>query len=298
MELSQAVSHTREARDNYPDVLKLPEESITFKMASTKSELEQSYRLLHDTYVLSGFMKPEPSGMRISIYNAVPGTRTFVAIAKGRVVGCMSYIADSPLGLPMDQIYGSELNEIRRAGRRPIEISGFAAKREYVQQGPRILLNLVSLLSGHYIIDGIDDSCIAINPAHKGFYEKTFYYEVFGGFKTYNSVNDAPAYALRLKTEAFLENCRSRTNRIYRFLGDKLESAIERARLLGNQDMSESMLQYFFCQKTHILNQAPPEVHNFIRTAYPSYDFGKTPSRPYSANEFFFQGFQPLPLSF
>jgi hypothetical protein len=247
-------------------------------------------------YVLSGFMKPQPSGMRIGIYNLVPGTRTSVAIANGKVVSCMSYIADSPLGLPMDQIYGGELNALRRAGRRPVEISGYATKPQYAGKGPRIFLNLISNLSAHGIVDKIDDFCIAINPAHRRFYEKTLFYEVFGDLKTYDSVNDAPAYALRLKMETFLDHCRARTNRIYRFLGENLESAIETARLAGNQVMSERMIQYFFCQTTKILNQAPLEVYNFVRAAYPSYDIGKIATGPYSGNEIIIQGFQPLPL--
>ena len=106
-----------------PEESKSIDQSIVYKMAERQSELEQSYRLLHDTYVASGYLQPNPSGMRLSIYNALPNVRTFVAKDNGEVISCTTFVPDSPLGLPMDQIYRSELNGLRLAGRRIAEIS-------------------------------------------------------------------------------------------------------------------------------------------------------------------------------
>lgn len=50
-----------------------------FELARSRQELERAYILTHEEYVRLGYMSPHPSGMRVSIYHALPTTRTFVA---------------------------------------------------------------------------------------------------------------------------------------------------------------------------------------------------------------------------
>ncbi|NCP55852.1 MAG: hypothetical protein GW845_11810, partial [Rhodoferax sp.] len=47
-----------------------PDARLVLKIAETREELEACFKLLHDAYVGSGFMKPDPSGMRVTIYHA------------------------------------------------------------------------------------------------------------------------------------------------------------------------------------------------------------------------------------
>jgi hypothetical protein len=67
--------------------------------------------LLHDAYVGSGFMKPHPSGMRVTIYHALPTTTTLCAKYDGQVVGTLSLIRESVLGFPLQRIF--DLTAIR-----------------------------------------------------------------------------------------------------------------------------------------------------------------------------------------
>ena len=53
-----------------------PDPHLVVKLAETREELEACFRLLHDAYVASGFMRPDPSGMRVTIYHALPTTTT------------------------------------------------------------------------------------------------------------------------------------------------------------------------------------------------------------------------------
>ena len=298
MNTSKAATHAGEGRGRPSAVAIRSRVPVTVKLATTQSELEQSYRLLHDVYVLSGFMKPHRSGMRISIYNALPGTRTFVAKENGIVIGCISSIPDSPFGLPMDQIYKQEVDALRRRGRRLVEVSGLATAPEYSRKGARIFLSLVQNLTAQAHVDGMDDFCIAINPSHKGFYEKGLHFEVFGGLKSYDSVNSAPAYALRLRVKDYMDNCRAESSRVYKNLGEDLEKLLKNTRSpLAPPVMSEKMIQYFFCKKTDLFCHAPLAVYNFVKDAYPSYDIGKVPTGSHIGNELFFRDFAPMPLS-
>jgi len=64
-----------------------PDTRLVLKIAETKEELEACFQLLHDAYVGSGFMKPDPSGLRVTIYHALPTTTTLCAKFDGEVVG-------------------------------------------------------------------------------------------------------------------------------------------------------------------------------------------------------------------
>src|SRR5487761_2620007 len=64
-----------------------PPDKLSLKVAETKEELGACFKLLHDAYVRVGFMKPDPSGMRATLYHALPTTTTLLAKYDGRVVG-------------------------------------------------------------------------------------------------------------------------------------------------------------------------------------------------------------------
>src|SRR4051812_47898418 len=63
-----------------------PDKRLVLKIAETKEELEACFTLLHEAYVTSGFMRPDPSGMRVTIYHALPTTTTLCAKFDGEVV--------------------------------------------------------------------------------------------------------------------------------------------------------------------------------------------------------------------
>jgi hypothetical protein len=64
---------------NFVECNPAPDERLVLKIADTKEELEACFTLLHDAYVGSGFMTPDPSGMRVTIYHALPTTTTLCA---------------------------------------------------------------------------------------------------------------------------------------------------------------------------------------------------------------------------
>jgi len=78
-----------------------PSERLVLKIADTRDELEACFTLLHDAYVDSGFMQPDPSGMRVTIYHALPTTTTLCAKWDGEVVGTISLIRESAFGFPL-----------------------------------------------------------------------------------------------------------------------------------------------------------------------------------------------------
>ena len=172
-------------------------DGLDFGLATDRCTLEQAFRLQHDQYVAHGYMDAHPSGWRLSLHNALSATRVFVARCGGRVVGTMTLIADSPLGLPMDEIYTDELRRLRDGRGNLAEVSALAMDPQYQASGVPILLRLVRMLV-IYAADTVSDLCIAVNPHHAAFYQKAFHFHEIGGLKQYGKVNGAPAIALRL----------------------------------------------------------------------------------------------------
>lgn len=172
-------------------------DGLDFGLATDRRTLEQAFRLQHDQYVAQGYMDPHPSNWRLSIHNALPATRVFVARSKDRVVATMTLIADSPVGLPMDEIYSDELRTLRDVGRDLAEVSGLAMDPDYQPSGVAILLRLIRMLVV-YAAHVESDLCIAVNPHHGAFYRKAFHFQDIGGLKQYRKVNGAPAVALHL----------------------------------------------------------------------------------------------------
>jgi hypothetical protein len=123
----------------------------------------------------------------------------FVARAGGAVVATVSVIADSVLGLPCDELYAAELAAFRATGRRLGEVSALAVSDAWRGAGLATLRALVRVV-GVYGRDiaRLDDLCIAVHPRHAPFYEGLLRFTRFGGLKTYDAVNGAPAVGLRL----------------------------------------------------------------------------------------------------
>jgi GNAT superfamily N-acetyltransferase len=173
-------------------------DGLDFGLATDRPTLEQAFRLQHDQYVAQGYMDAHPSGWRLSLHNALSATRVFVARCGGRVVGTMTLIADSPLGLPMDEIYTDELRSLRNGrGNHLAEVSALAMDPEYQSSGVPILLRMIRMLV-IYAAQTVSDLCITVNPHHAAFYRKAFHFQEIGGLKQYGKVNGAPAIALRL----------------------------------------------------------------------------------------------------
>ena len=60
-------------------------DNIIFKLAETEEELRSALDLLHDSYVATGLMDPHYSGMRATVYHALPTTSTLIA-KKNKVI--------------------------------------------------------------------------------------------------------------------------------------------------------------------------------------------------------------------
>jgi hypothetical protein len=121
-----------------------PNEHLVLKLAETKEELEACFSLLHNAYVESGFMTPDPSGLRVTIYHALPTTTTLCAKYDGKVIGTVSLIRESALGIPLQRIF--DLSAVRIKEGQIAEVSALAIHRNFRRTGGSILFPLMKFM--------------------------------------------------------------------------------------------------------------------------------------------------------
>jgi hypothetical protein len=174
---------------------------VTYKIAETESELYQAYKLVQDTYAESNLVDSSYSAMRITKYNMLPTTTVFIAKHRDEVVGTISQIMDTRMGLPIDGI--AHIAKFRETGKRISEISSFAVKKEW-RTGRKSLLLPLAALAIKYVYGNIGSHFImcVVNKKAKHLYEDMFNCKnIATKDSDYQFVNCEPPVALSIDLE-------------------------------------------------------------------------------------------------
>lgn len=196
-------------------------DNIIYNTAKSGEELEESHRLVCREYAKDDYIFDHGASLQKFLsFILLPDSVTFTARKDGRIIGTISVIADSEIGLPMDEIYKDGVDSLRKHGKKIAEISQLAIDREYSDASQRgnkafLFIPLFKMVFDYSMRKKFDNLCVAVNPKHSSVYNSLFFNDI-GGLKYYPSVNNAPAIAKtldlnRLKRELHRENFKSNT---------------------------------------------------------------------------------------
>jgi hypothetical protein len=192
-------------------------------MASDRQEWEDACRLVASNYRARGYETPSAKRLRFTPYHALPDTRILVAKHAGRVVATFSIVPDNTLlGLPMECIYGQEIAELRRQGRRLLETTSLADDGLSVREFIQVFVALIKLGMQYHVAQGGDTWVITVNPRHRNFYTKVLGFRPLGPCRTYSAVQDAPAEAYWLDNALLAQNAPRMYQEVF---GDDLPAA-------------------------------------------------------------------------
>lgn len=121
----------------------LPNE-IVLKQAETEEEIRQALKLVHDSYVELDYIDANEAELRFSKYHALPTTVILVAKWEDEVIGTLSIIPDSALGLPAETTWS--LAKYREQGKVMAEISSLCIKKDFRMRRGRLLMPLCKLM--------------------------------------------------------------------------------------------------------------------------------------------------------
>jgi len=264
---------------SFADCNPSPSRRLVLKIAETRDELEECFSLLHDAYVESGFMQPDPSGMRVTIYHALPTTTTLCAKYDGQVVGTISLVRESALGVPLQKIF--DLSSVREKEGQIAEVSALAVHRDFRKTGGSILFPLMKFMY-EYCTTFFDTRhlVIAVNPSHIEMYESLLFFQRLSAnvVESYDFVNGAPAVGatldLKEAPEIFRKNYASkpmRRNLHAYFTQVKLpniEFPHRRFYTTNDPVLTPDLIDYFFNVRTNTFRDLSLRKKVLLHTIY------------------------------
>ena len=264
---------------SFVDCDSAPAADLVLKIAETREELQACFGLLHDAYVDAGFMQPDPSGMRVTLYHALPTTTTLCAKIDGQVVGTISLIRESVFGFPLQAIF--DLNKVREVGGNIAEVSALAVHPDFRKTGGAILFPLMKFMFT-YCATYFDTRhiVIAVNPNRIEMYESLLFFQRLRAtpVDSYDFANGAPAVGASLDLHAAPQLFkhvygpkRQRKNLHNYFMELELPNIqLPRRRYFTTNDpvMTPELLDYFFNQKTSGFERLDARKKALLHTIY------------------------------
>ncbi len=256
-----------------------PDKRLVLKIAETREELEACFKLLHDAYVSSGFMKPAPSGLRATIYHALPTTTTLCAKFDGEVVGTLSLIRESVFGFPLQAIF--DLKAVRARGGKIAEVSALAVHPDFRKTGGAILFPLMKFMY-EYCTTFFDTRhlVIAVHPTRIEMYESLLFFRRLAENKVdnYDFANGAPAVGatldLRTAPRKYKETYdrKPRRKNLYDYFVrtelPNIQLPQRRYHTTNDPVMTTDLLDYFFNQRTKVFEHLTDREKMLLQSIY------------------------------
>jgi hypothetical protein len=172
------------------------EREIVVEIAASRQHWDAALRLVQQNYEAHGYAAPGSGTYRFTAHHALPKTAVLIARENDRILATMSlYLDSAALRLPSDAIFGAELDQLRRGGRRLSEGGNLAddglRQREFLP----VFVALSRLAWQYGISQGVDTVVITAQPKHGVFYRRAMGYLPLGAPRTYSFVEGAMAQA-------------------------------------------------------------------------------------------------------
>ena len=256
-----------------------PDARLELKIADTRDELEACFRILHDSYVAAGFMKPDPSGLRVTTYHALPTTTTLCAKVDGRVVGTISLIREGVFGFPMQAAF--DLAPVRAKPGKIAEISALAVHPDFRKTGGWILFPLMKFMH-EYSTRYFDTRhlVIAVNPNRAEMYESLLFFERLADAPVvgYAFANGAPAVGASLDLAAAgamfkgVYGRRRDAKNLHRYFFEtrlaNIRAPMRPIYTTNDPVMTPELIDYFFNQRTAVFQALDQRKRALLHSIY------------------------------
>lgn len=244
------------------------------RVARDIRDRKRAWRFVREAYAQKGYASDNTSDLWYSIHDALSSTTTFLLEKRGVVVGTITAVFDSAIGLPADELYSEELGELRSKNRRLTEIISLVIAEPPRASNFKVIRHLfrVALITA-YIPERYTDIVITVNPRHAAFYGKIMQFQTTGPERAYKKVSGAAAVLLRLNFDTMIAVYYERFGRLpgdlnlhQFFFGqhtEEIASWLERER----GPLDESSINDCFLNNPNIVSKASLQQLAYIRAA-------------------------------
>lgn len=231
------------------------------------------YRFQYQTYEKLGIIDPKRDGLWVTVHDVLPETTTLIAEdSQGKLAGVVTLVFDSPISLPAESLFPSELKMIRKPDAHICELISFGTS-EKMRGSVKILAGLLYcsyLFALH--ARKVTDFVITVHERYERFYCSNLLFSRTGPIRNYEKVNGEPTVLLHLPLRLPDELRQSR--RIFPLslfsYSKPQEQAIASIIDLMANPMTRQEFKYFFIEKTDIWNKATFEQREFVQSIFSS----------------------------
>jgi len=251
-------------------------ENIEYKIATTTEEIEQALELVTQQYISVGLHNKD-SELRLTKYHLLPDSKIFIAIKKlpgGKevVVGTLTMVVDTSMGLPMDEIYSMSLNRLRISGLLLAESISLAISPEESALQNNISMFLFKLCFQYAKLLHVNDLMCSVTKKHIPFYEELLLFKPIGELTPYSYANGLSIQGHRLN----LMQASSQFEEVYS--GMEFDANLHRFfftetreyhRPFGKGEaMSPEQLRYFLESRTQLLSSLSTNDRTILRNEF------------------------------
>ena len=261
---------------------KKPPKEITCYPAQTFEELKSAYHLIYKEYFQRGYCEPHPSEMHYSVFCILPESRTFVLKKReGQMLGTLSLIVDSPLGLPMESVFPKLIQSLRDSGRRLGEVSLLALDQEAFGKKSFSLMDFQKLTGAFrlfklafdyaYSVAGLTDLVITVHPKHADLY-RYLTYEIMAAPRAIPSACGKAGLPMKLDIQKSLAN-----RHVSKSLRDYFvhHQSIPRDLLTKCFQWDRESLHEMLVTTRPLWQELPPKFRKHLKNYYPDFEPGE-----------------------
>lgn len=181
----------------------------SYRPARTLDEVVGAWSEVYASYRRSGLIGPSPQRVHVMPEAVDPSVLVVVdsgisQASSGAPPGChrgiatITAIPDVGRGIPLDEIYGEQIDELRRSRREPIEIVLLTDDRNGDKRSMSAVFALMKWTFFYGIYLGKTDLVFGVHPRHVSFYRRMLGAVELGPEKTCPRVQNAPIVGMRL----------------------------------------------------------------------------------------------------
>jgi len=258
--------------------------AVNYSIAREENILEEAFHLVYQAYLEVGLQASNEVQIRFTKYHVVPSTKVFVAVFRPeltkdeidrdrvndnkRVVGTLTLVLDSSLGLPVEQVCRPEIQELRNNGGRLAEVIALAIDPEFRRHN--VMMYLYKIMFEYARLRGVTDICCAVTKRHIEFYRDILLFRPIGELLPYDAGNGLEVQGHVLNIEHAYDDSRDT------YSTENFDANVHDFFFAGEIDtqMNEgapwnvSMIRGFLEEKTRFIDTLSTEEMDKIKSEY------------------------------
>lgn len=170
---------------------------VVVRVATSADEVQHANKLVFQNYVQDGFWENDERQLHTNKFLSTPEREVFIALEGEHLVGTISIIKDSSMGLPSDGTQSALMQKLRAAGDKLAEVSAFSMDRSRTAHRRLACLLMSYMYQYSFYHAGIDRFVVSCKPAHANFYESVLCFSKLSDL-TYYQHSQTSGYLLTL----------------------------------------------------------------------------------------------------